>query len=189
MSRNAELYFDDDSGWNEWLELNHNKSGGIYLIFYAIDHPKASMRWEEAVKVALRYGWIDSTVKSMGNGKRRQYFSPRKPGSVWSRLNKTHILKLTEEGLMHSSGIRKMEEAKADGSWYALDDVENGVVPPDLQEAFRRNPGAKANYEAFSRTYRKGYLYWLNHAKRPLTRQVRIQEIIRLCEANIKTRS
>lgn len=189
MSNIAEMYFEDDHGWNDWLESNHDTSEGIYLIFYTVDHANKSMRWEEAVKIALRYGWIDSTVKSLGNGKRRQYFCPRKPGSVWSRLNKTHIMALAEAGLMHNSGLMKVEEAKADGSWFELDDVENGVVPPDLRESFRDNPKAWANYQGFSRTYRKGYLYWLHHAKRPETRQARILKIIRLCEANIKTRS
>jgi uncharacterized protein YdeI (YjbR/CyaY-like superfamily) len=189
MSRITELYFEDDNGWNEWLCSNHETSEGIYLIFYAVDHPNRSMRWEEAVKVALRYGWIDSTVKSLGNGKRRQYFCPRNPGSVWSRLNKTHIKKLTEEGLMHSSGLMKVTEARADGSWFELDDVENGVIPPDLLEAFKGNKKARTHYNQFSRTYQKGYLYWLHQAKRPQTRQARIGEIIRLCEANIKSRS
>ena len=189
MSRIAEMYFEDDRAWNEWLEANHSVSDGIYLIFYTVSHPMKSMRWEEAVQVALRYGWIDSTVKSLGNGKRRQYFCPRKAGSVWSRLNKTYILNMQQEGLMHSSGMKKVEEAKADGSWFELDDVEDGIVPADLRKAFHGNPVAWENYAGFSRTYQKGYLYWLHHARRPETRKARITEIIRLCEANIKTRS
>lgn len=90
------------------------------------------MRWEEAVKVALCYGWIDSTVKSLGNGKRQQYFTPRNDKSVWSVLNKKHIEELTTLSLMHQAGLEKIKIAKLNGSWTVLDDVENGVIPEDL---------------------------------------------------------
>ena len=86
-----EYYFKTATEWRQWLEENHSNKDGIYLIFYKVENKEASMRWEEAVKVALCYGWIDSTVKSLGNGKRKQYFCPRKPKSVWSALNKKYI--------------------------------------------------------------------------------------------------
>lgn len=146
------------------------------------------MRWEEAVRVALCYGWIDSTLKSLGEGKRRQYFCPRKPKSVWSRVNKNHILELMESGLMHENGLKSIEIAKQNGSWLALEDVENGIVPEDLQTAFDRNEQAYSNYLGFTPGQRKSYLYWLNQAKRQETRNIRIKEIIKLCHANIKSR-
>ena len=184
-----ELYFHSAELWRDWLDANHQDSEGVYLIFYKVGHEKQSMRWEDAVKVALCYGWIDSTVKSLGEGKRRQYFCPRKTKSVWSKLNRTYIEELTSAGLMHSSGLAKIGEAKNDGSWTALDDVENGIIPEDLQKAFTNNPEAFENYNNFSRTYRKSYLYWLNQAKRPATRENRIKEIVKLCKQNIKERS
>ena len=183
------LYFKNDKEWRAWLHRNHEKSEGIYLIMYAVSHEMESMRWEEAVRVALCYGWIDSTVKSLGEGKRRQYFCPRKPKSVWSKLNKSHIEELTTLGLMHTSGVAKIEAAKKDGSWAALDDVENGVIPKDLQVAFNRNKKAFSNYQAFTPGQRKSYLYWLNQAKREETRQKRIKEIIQFCRNNIKSRT
>lgn len=146
------------------------------------------MRWEEAVKVALCFGWIDSTVKSLGNGKRRQYFSPRNPKSTWSALNKKYIAELELAGLIHDSGWDMIDLAKKTGTWTAMDDVENGVIPDDLQVAFDNNPKAFENYNNFSRGYRKSYLSWLNSAKREDTRMKRISEIIRLCKTNIKNR-
>ena len=146
------------------------------------------MRWEEAVKVALCYGWIDSTVKSLGNGKRRQYFSPRKPKSVWSALNKRYIKELTANNLMHQSGFDIIKVGKSNGSWTALDTVEKGIIPEILQHAFDKNPIAYTNYKNFAPSYRRSYLYWLNQAKREETKQIRIAEIIRLCNANIKDR-
>jgi len=181
-------YFKNDTEWRNWLANNHASSPGIYLIFYKVDHAMESMRWEEAVKVALCYGWIDSTVKSLGDGKRRQYFCERKAKSVWSKLNKTYIKNLSSLGLMHSSGLNKIKQAKKDGSWIALDDVENGVIPTNLKKAFDKNPIAFKNYQHFSKSQRKSYLYYLNQAKRDVTKEKRIAEIIELCAANIKAR-
>ena len=146
------------------------------------------MRWEEAVKVALCYGWIDSTVKSLGNGKRQQYFCPRKPKSIWSALNKRYITELSKAKLMHKSGLRAIQVAKDNGSWVALDDVEKLIIPDNLQQAFDQNETAFKNYQGFAPSYRKSYLYWLSQAKREATQQKRIEEIIRLCEANVKSR-
>ncbi len=181
--------FKTDSEWRDWLHKNHQSSKGVYLIFYKVEHENDSMRWEEAVKVALCYGWIDSTVKSLGDGKRRQYFTPRNPKSVWSALNKRHIEELTATNLIHESGHKIIEIGKQNGSWTALDDVENGIIPEDLQTAFDKNPQAFTNYQNFAPSYRKSYLYWLNQAKREATRQQRISEIVQLCTNNIKSRS
>ena len=181
-------YFESAVQWRTWLHENHASIKGVYLIFYKVAHEKESMRWEEAVQVALCYGWIDSTVKSLGDGKRQQYFCPRKPKSTWSKLNKTYIKELIEQGLMHESGMKKIEAAKKDGSWSLLDDVENGIVPDNLKRAFEKNPKAFINFQNFTFSQRKSYLYWLKQAKREDTREKRISEIIRLCEANKKLR-
>ena len=186
MSNKPQLYFKTDTEWRNWLSENHDKSEGIYLILYKVENTEPSMRWEEAVKVALCFGWIDSTVKSLGDGKRQQYFCPRKPKSVWSALNKKYIEELSAENLIHESGFKSINVAKENGSWTALDDVENLVIPEDLQIAFNTNTIAFTNYQNFAPSYRKSYLYWLNQAKREATRQKRITEIIQLCEANQK---
>lgn len=183
-----ELYFKRDKDWRHWLHENHSTSKGVYLIFYKVDHEEVSMRWEEAVKVALCYGWIDSTVKSLGNGKRRQYFTPRNEKSVWSALNKRYITDLLSNDLIHQRGLQIIELAKQNGSWTALDDVEKGIIPEDLHSEFDRNQIAFKNYQKFAPSYRKSYLYWLNQAKREATRQKRITEIIQLCTHNIKSR-
>ena len=189
MKNIQEYYFKDDSLWRKWLHENHKLSKGIYLIFYKVDHEMESMRWEEAVKVALCYGWIDSTVKSLGNGRRRQYFCPRKPKSVWSKVNKDHIKNLMVHGLMHESGLESIEIAKKNDSWTALDDVENGIVPNDLQCAFDKNQLAFENFQNFTKSQRKSYLYWLNQAKREETRLKRIVEIVESSLKNIKYRN
>nr|WP_321223065.1 YdeI/OmpD-associated family protein [uncultured Psychroserpens sp.] len=184
-----ELYFKTAKEWRQWLKNNHKNTHGIYLIFYKIENEEASMTWEEAVKVALCYGWIDSTVKSLGKGKRRQYFCPRKPKSVWSALNKKHIKELIKNNLMHESGLQSIKIARENGSWAALDNVEKGIIPLNLQQAFNKNANAFKNFNNFAPSYKKGYLYWLEQAKREETKQKRIAEIIKLCDANIKSRN
>lgn len=188
MTDLPELYFKSDLEWREWLHKNHNSVKGINLIFFKVDHKNESMRWEEAVKVALCFGWIDSTVKSLGDGKRRQYFCPRKPKSVWSAVNKRHIEELHNDNLIHQSGHNSIKIAKENGSWTELDAVENGIIPENLQIAFNENKNAYYNYLNFAPSYRKSYLYWLNQAKRETTQQKRIAEIIKLCDSNIKSR-
>lgn len=186
-----ELYFRHRSEWRDWL-LEHHASvpsaSGVHLIFYRVGSKQPSMRWEEAVQEALCFGWIDSTVKKIDDEKRRQIFCPRKKKSTWSKVNKQHIESLEQDGLMHASGRAKIEAAKEDGSWTSLDDVEEGIIPDDLQKAFEANPKAKIHFDSFSRGYRKSYLYWLNQAKREATRQNRIEEIIQCCAANKKQR-
>jgi uncharacterized protein YdeI (YjbR/CyaY-like superfamily) len=188
LEEKEHLYFKNDNEWRNWLHENHDTSIGVYLIFYKVSSEFESMRWEEAVKVAICYGWIDSTVKKLDEERRRQMFTPRKDKSVWSKLNKTYIEQLLKHNLIHESGLRKIETAKENGSWESLDAVENLEVPTDLEVAFSANKKALENFNNFSKSYRKNYLYWLNQAKREETRNIRIAEIIKLCEQNIKSR-
>lgn len=188
MKELQELYFERGTDWYEWLLKNHDTEDAVYLIFYKLELNIPTMRWEEAVKVALCFGWIDSTVKSLGNGKRRQYFSKRNPKSSWSALNKKYIKELESSGLIHESGYKSIDIAKENGAWTAMDAVENGVIPDNLQKAFDQNPVAYENFKGFAKGYQKGYLSWLHSAKREATKEKRITEIIKFCEANVKSR-
>ncbi|MDG1729192.1 MAG: YdeI/OmpD-associated family protein [Algibacter sp.] len=189
MEDYPEIHFERDTDWYDWLLNNYNKANGVYLIFYKLELNIPTMRWEEAVKVALCFGWIDSKVQSLGNGKRCQYFSPRNPKGNWSALNKKYVKDLITNGLMHEAGYKMIDLAKQTGTWTAMDDVENGVIPIDLQQAFDKNKSAFKNYQNFARGYRKGYLSWLHSAKREETRKSRIIQIIELCANNIKSRN
>lgn len=182
----TQLFFKTDIEWREWLIDHHHESKGVYLIFYKVSSRKLSMHWEEAVKVALCFGWIDSKVKRLDEERREQYFSPRKPKGVWSKLNKNYIEQLIKEDLMDRSGLKAVQLAKENGSWDALNDVDNEVIPSNLKKAFDKHPKAFENYKNFAPSYRRSYLYWLYSAKRVPTQQKRITEIIRLCAANIK---
>ena len=189
MNERPELYFKNDREWYDWLLEHHKSYTGVYLIMYKIEANEPSMRWEEAVKIALCFGWIDSTVKRIDNKRRKQLFTPRKAKSTWSKLNKSYIPDLIKNKLMHQSGIDVIQLAKESGSWSALDEVDQGIIPPDLATAFTKNPIAHKHYQNFKPSYQRSYLYWLWMAKRPATRIKRIEEIIHLCENNIKQRT
>ena len=120
-----------------------------------------------------------------GNGWRRtitllymQIFTPRKPKSVWSKLNKQYIEELIEQGLMNPSGLEKIEAAKQDGSWNTLDAIEALIIPADLKQALEANETANRYFEAFSNSSKKNILFWIESAKRPETRLRRIEQTI-----------
>jgi uncharacterized protein YdeI (YjbR/CyaY-like superfamily) len=107
-----ELYFERDVKWYDWLLANHNNYKAVYLVFYKLETKIPTMRWEKAVKVALCFGWIDATIKSLGGGKRIQYFTHRNPKSTWSSLNKKYIIELEEACLIQESGWKMINLAK-----------------------------------------------------------------------------
>lgn len=160
------------------MEKNHRTSLGIWLIYYKVKSGKPSVQYSEAVKEALCFGWIDSKVKSLDEDRYKQIFTPRKPKSVWSKVNKQYIEELIEEGLMTEVGLEKIEAAKQNGSWNTLDAIEALTIPMDLKQALAANEIANRSFEAFSNSSKKNILVWIDSAKRPETRQKRIEQTI-----------
>jgi uncharacterized protein YdeI (YjbR/CyaY-like superfamily) len=172
------IYASDRKEWREWLKKNHLTSIGIWLIYYKIKSGKPSVKYTEAVKEALCFGWIDSKIKSLDEDRYQQIFTPRKPKSVWSKLNKQYIEELIEQGLMTEVGLAKIALAKQNGSWNSLDAIEALTIPIDLKQALEANATAKHNFEAFSNSLKKNILFWIDTAKRPETRSKRIEQTI-----------
>lgn len=163
--------------WRQWLETHHRSRQAVWLVQYKKKAEVATITWSEAVDEALCFGWIDSIRKSADNDSFIQFFGPRKPRSVWSKINKDKVQRLIEEGLMTPAGYESIETAKRNGSWSILDDVETLQMPKDLDKAFKTRQGAKDYFMGLSKSVRKGMLQWLVLAKRPETRQKRIDEI------------
>lgn len=172
------VYATDRKQWREWLEKNHLTSLGVWLIYYKVKSGKSSVRYSEAVKEALCFGWIDSQVKSLDSERYMQLYTPRKPKSVWSKLNKQYIQELITQGLMTKAGLEKIEAAKKDGSWNTLDAIEELIIPADLKQALTANETAHTNFEAFSKSTKKNILFWIDSAKRSETRLRRIEQTI-----------
>jgi uncharacterized protein YdeI (YjbR/CyaY-like superfamily) len=179
-------YAKDRQEWRDWLEKNHATAPGVWLISYKQHSGMPSVAYGDAVEEALCFGWIDSRAGTLDDGRHIQMFTPRKPKSPWSRPNKQRIEKLMQQGLMTDAGLAKIEAAKRDGSWELLDAIEDLKVPADLEGALAANEVARQHFDAFSNSSKKRILWWIESAKRPETRQNRIQETVTLAAQNIK---
>lgn len=172
--------------WRQWLTENHNSSQFIWLIYYKKSTGTPSIAYSEAVDEALCFGWIDGVRKTLDNGRFIQYFTKRKPRSVWSKVNKGKIEQLIADGLMTPAGLKCIEIAKTNGSWSTLDEAESGIIPDDLTAALTARAGAQEYFTGLSKSTRKAILQWLSMAKRPETREKRIQEIASLASQGLK---
>lgn len=170
--------------WRAWLEANHTRTEGIWLISFKKATGKPRVEYDEAVEEALCFGWIDSKPNKLDDERTLLWFAPRKPGTGWSRPNKDRIDRMIAQGLMTPAGAAKIEAAKTDGSWSALDAVEALELPPDLLEALQRNPPAATYWEAFPRSAKRGILEWIANAKTQQTRARRIEETAQLAARN-----
>lgn len=170
--------------WRAWLERNHDTSPGVWLVYYKKSSGQPRVSYDEAVEEALCFGWIDSLPRKLDADRSKLLFTPRKPKSVWSALNKRRIKKLIREKLMTEAGLATIKTAKKNGSWNALDDVEKLIIPADLAEALKANGNAGANFALFSSSVRKGILAWIGSAKRPETRSRRIEKTVALAARN-----
>ena len=161
----------------KWLEKNHLTKDAVWFIFYKKHTGKPTVAWSEAVDEALCFGWIDSKGETIDDNTFRQYFCKRKPNSTWSKINKQEIENLLSKGLMTPAGLAVIEVAKQNGSWTILDDVEELIIPQDLEEAFTKLGNSKDYFLALSKSSRKYLLQWIALAKTEATRQKRIIEI------------
>lgn len=165
--------------WEEWLELNHAASHGIWLRFYKKDSGIASVRYAEALDVALCYGWIDAQVKSIDELCYKQHFTPRRKRSIWSKRNKEHIARLTAEGRMKPAGMKQVDAAKADGRWeQAYDPAGTMTLPDDFMNELVKDKNAYAFYESLNKANKYAIAWRIQTAKRPETRAKRINEIL-----------
>jgi uncharacterized protein YdeI (YjbR/CyaY-like superfamily) len=172
--------------WREWLQNHHDKKQSIWLIYYKKKSNVPTVIYSEAVDEALCFGWIDSKAKPIDEHTFMQFFSRRKEKSVWSKVNKEKIDRLTKEGLMTKAGFEIIEIAKQNGSWTILDEAEALIIPDDLEIEFQKRPAAKDYFLSLSRSDKRNILQWLVLAKRQETREKRITEIVELAAINQK---
>lgn len=178
VKKENEFYPKSRSEWRKWLEKNHGKQPYVWLIMYKKDSGKPSVYYEEAVEEALCFGWIDSKPNKRDAESRFQFFSPRKPKSGWSAINKERIKRLVAEGKMTAAGLAKIELAKQNGSWTILDSIEALEMPAVLKKALSKNKTALKNFEAFPPSAKKALYQWVQFAKTDATRDKRVLEIV-----------
>ena len=168
------------------MEKNHQSEKSVWLIIYHKNSQVKSCNYEEAVEEALCFGWIDSIAKKRDTESKYQYFSIRNPKSNWSKSNRERVAKLTTLGLIAESGQKMIDLAKQTGTWEALVDVQNSVIPEDLQKLLNKNKKALKHFLDFSPSSKRVILEWILNAKKAETRLKRIEETVRLAAENIK---
>jgi len=172
--------------WRDWLIENCQKEKAVWLIIYKKRSQKPSVYYTEAVDEALCFGWIDSKPNKRDAESYYQYFSKRNPKSNWSKVNKTKIANLIKEHLMRPPGYEMITIAKQNGTWNALDEVENLILPEDLKLLFDKDQEAFGYWEKFPKSTKRGILEWIFNAKKTATRLKRINETVKLAKENIR---
>lgn len=172
--------------WRKWLEKNHLGEKSVWLIIYHKGSETKSVYYDEAVEEALCFGWIDSIAHKRDEESKYQFFAIRKPKSNWSKLNRERAERMIASELMTPSGQALIDLAKSTGTWEALIDVQNSVIPDDLQSQLDKNKIALNNFLAFSPSSKRIILEWIHNAKKSETRLKRIEETVKLASENIK---
>ena len=180
------VYAEDRQAWRSWLQGHHDKEKNVWLIIYHKKSKTPSVVYDEAVEEALCFGWIDSKPNKRDHESYLLFFAKRNPKSNWSRLNRERAERMLEQGRMTEAGLEMIETAKQNGTWTALEAVQDSVIPQDLEQAFQKSEAAWKNFSAFPPSSKRIILEWILNAKRPQTRQKRIDETVELAARNIK---
>jgi uncharacterized protein YdeI (YjbR/CyaY-like superfamily) len=175
------LFFATPVELEAWIDEHGEESDGIWLKFARKDSGIESVVYAEAVEIALSHGWIDGQAKRLDDDHYLQRFTPRRPRSKWSRINREKAERLIAEGRMRAGGLREIERAKEDGRWEdAYDSPSAATVPDDFQAALDAEPAAAEFFASLGSTKRYSFLYRITDAKRPETRAKRIAEYVEL---------
>ena len=172
--------------WRKWLEKNHQTESSVWLIIFHKRSEVKSVYYDEAVKEAICFGWIDSIANKRDSESKYQLFSRRKPGSKWSRLNRQRSAKMISQGMMTPAGQALIDRAMKEGTWEALEQVQSAVIPDDLRKLFNKNKTALKNFQAFPPSSKRIILEWILNARQPQTRERRIAQTVELAAKNIK---
>ena len=173
-------HFEDPKAWEDWLVANADGKG-IWLRIAKKDSGIASVNYAQALEVALCHGWIDGQKRGYDERFFLQRFTPRRPRSLWSKINIGHVERLIAAGRMRPGGLREVEAAKADGRWEAayrsFSDME---VPAELAAELKKNKKAKAFFDQLDRTNRYAFCWRVHTAKKPETRIARAEKFVEM---------
>jgi uncharacterized protein YdeI (YjbR/CyaY-like superfamily) len=173
--------FGSAADWQACLESEHATSAGIWLRFAKKGAPEATLSYAEALNAALCFGWIDAQTRGLDESYWLKRFTPRRPGSRWSKINTEKADALIAAGLMQPAGLREVESAKADGRWAAAYAGQRTIaVPDDLRVALDANPAALAYFATISSINRYAILYRLTTVKRAETRARKISQYVQM---------
>ena len=167
------------AAWWQWLAAHHASAPGAWLVYCKKASGLPSLTYAEAVEEALCFGWIDSHPRKLDADRSQQLYTPRRPRSGWSKVNKERLVRLEAAGqLIMPAGRAAIAKAQQNGTWESLDAAEAGLVPDDLAAALAADAAAQASFAAFSASARKAILTWVLGAKQPETRARRVAETV-----------
>lgn len=179
--------FETSKDWEVWLSENYAEPTGLWLKIAKKASGKCSVSYLEALDVALCFGWIDGQKRSYDVEYFLQRFTPRRPKSIWSKINVENIARLTAAGLMQAPGLAAVEAAKADGRWdLAYDSSRTIEMPEEFRVALDANPKAKIFFSTLDKPNTYAILWRIQTAKKLETRQARIEKAIAMLEAGEK---
>lgn len=178
------LAFASGVEWEAWLEQNHEQTPGVWIEIAKKDSGVDSVRYPEVLDTALCFGWIDGRREPLDELRFLQRFTPRRPRSRWSQINREKAQQLIREGRMRQAGHAEVEAAQADGRWHAAYAGQRSAgVPADLQRELDARPPAAEFFASLSSQNRYAILYRLDQAKRAQTRARRLQQFVAMLEA------
>jgi uncharacterized protein YdeI (YjbR/CyaY-like superfamily) len=173
-----QLHPADLQEWGRWLAENHNTSSGVWVVFWRRESGNEPLDYDEAVREALCWGWIDGHTRTIDEHRRGMWFTRRGRNSAWAASNKARVDDLIAQDRMRPPGQAVIDDAKARGLWSLLDDAEALIEPPELNAALDAVPDARAHWDAFPPSARKFALTQIAFAKRPETKSRRIADIV-----------
>jgi len=178
------MTFASAAAWRAWLSEHHEAAAGVWVAIAKAGTGIESVRYPEVLEHAICFGWIDGRRGRLDEERFLQRFTPRRPRSPWSRINREKAERLAEEGLMAPAGLDQVRRAKEDGRWdRAYAPQSTAAVPDDLRRELDASPAAAAMFAALSSQNRYAILYRLDQARRPETRARRLAEYVRMLEA------
>jgi len=187
MQEPQHIFFESNKDFRKWLEKNHNKSDGFWMIFYKKHTKIKCIEYQEALEEALCFGWIDNIVKRVDNEQYIRKFTPRRNTKNWSDYNKRKVLSLIENGKMTQFGLDKIDKS-VDLHSYSKKNSEQtfNEIPKFIETALANNEPALKNFSILAPSHKKQYINWIISAKRQSTVEKRLLEAVNLLQKNIK---
>jgi len=175
------LSFASAARWEAWLAKNHARSKGLWLRIFKKNSGIKTISYAEALDGALCHGWIDGLRKTHDDSSYIQKFTPRRPKSVWSKINTQHIERLIQAKRIKGAGLAVVEEAKRDGRWQAAyDSPKRSAMPADFLRSLAKDRKAKAFFETLNKVNLYAIAWRLQTARNPETRARRMQAILEM---------
>lgn len=178
VTRDKLRFFRSPSAFRRWLEKNHDKEQELWIGFYRKDSGKGGITYHQALDEALCFGWIDGIRKKVDGDSFTNRFTPRKKNSIWSNVNIAHVERLTREQRMMQPGIAAFSAKDPSRAGVYSFEREKAELEPDMKKRFRQNEKAWKYFEAQPPYYRRMAAWWIISAKRDVTREKRLAELI-----------